>query len=304
MGVLASTPRERLSWVEDNCRRAERVRYDRINTGINILVSLLCCFLTGFNILFFALTFILCDIALTLVDTYLFSVTPNRIANYNIEEMQEYVKKLEKKYNKYSSDFKNKSKDICRKCNLYHSYDNTCWGGTDECMTYTMYAKYKSLYTNAKDRLDKMVEEKKKEIALKDDRKSVVYTNKIEYFQNLKIKIDVFMKEKDMKFLKTLSVELKELLGILEKKPYGASMISNSMYVYLDELVNVLNELSTLDSENKDEYLAKVEKITLALKNEIADVSRRISDSDEHSIDISIRTLMRELVEEEEDTNV
>lgn len=300
MSFLSNTLQSRADWVEDNCRYVEKKHYELWNNVINSFVASFSAVFTRFNLVYFVIAFILCDILLTFVDAYLFYFRPKRISEYGIEELEKYVKKLEVKYNKYAKEYDEKRKKTCEKCKYFSNYERLCQGSVNECSLHTNYMKYKRLYSEEKSRLDKMVEEKKKEIAVSDNRKSILYTDKLEYFKTLKIKIDVFLNDKNMKFLKSLSTEIKNLLDILEKKPFGVSMISGTLYIYLDELINVLNSLKELDSENKEDYLKQIEKITKALQEEIFSVSKRISESEEHSIDISIRTLMKELVEEDD----
>lgn len=275
-----------------------------VNIFINSMFGSFILWNTHFNLIVFGISFIVFDMFLGCVDNYIFNIRPHSIENWSVEKLQKYVDKLKNKLDISTEKYSKFSIDNCRDCRFYNSYREYCTAGTRMCFCYSDVLYLKRQYEKYKKILDKKLETVAEEMAVSDTRKSEDFTDKLDYIRSLRAKIEVYVKKNDFRFLKSVLKSLTELIKILEKKPIGVSLVPNTVYIYLDELVLILNQLTELESENREEYIEKVDKISTALSDNIQQLTKRITESEENSIDISIKTLMKELVSDSKEENL
>lgn len=113
-------------------------------------------------------------------------------------------------------------------------------------------------------------------------------------------KLHYFITKHNMKFLNPIYGSVFRLIVTLEKKPFGYEMVSNTTYIHLDELQNVLTKMTGFDETQREKYESDVNKIANALSQSIERLSERISKVETESVEVSIAVLMKELVDEGE----
>ena len=77
----------------------------------------------------------------------------------------------------------------------------------------------------------------------------------------------------------------------------GYSLISSNLYLYLDELQNILNKWGELSEEQKQKYESDVKKISVALSKNIDELNSRISKLETEDLEVSISVLLKELTD-------
>jgi hypothetical protein len=142
---------------------------------------------------------------------------------------------------------------------------------------------------------------KVKEAEIKTDKKkSRDYTDKKDYLIQMRDKLQYFKTKHGMNFLESIYDSVFKLIDILEKKPFGYEMVPNKTYIHLDELQNILTQMSGFDDKQRSVYEQDIDKISNALSQDIERLVERISKSETESVEVSIAVLMKELIDEGE----
>ena len=107
-----------------------------------------------------------------------------------------------------------------------------------------------------------------------------------------------------MSFLSPILKSMNTLIATLDKKPMGYGLIPNTLYIYLDELQNILERLIGLEDEKRERYIKDIEKISTALSENIETLIDRITKLETEDIEVSITVLLNELTRNEDGNNV
>ena len=281
------------------------------NTFLNIIFCLIVLWsldfqiFSGWNIVILGISFVLFDIVVGFIDNFLFHIKPNLKVRRleDINELQKYVKFLEEKYNDTAKKAEKHFKEECAHCDYRHWYDSLnrygC-GISSKCLTIKEFEYWKDLYKTYKKKLDDMLEEIETQKAVDNTKVSAEYQNKVDYFKDLKKKYSHYMKNEKYGDLKSVVKSLKKLIALLEKKPMGLSFIPNTVYIYLDELQSIFTTLEGLDEEKQNRYSEMVNKISVALSDNIERINKRIDEYEVGDLEVSLNVLYQELVKEEE----
>ena len=85
------------------------------------------------------------------------------------------------------------------------------------------------------------------------------------------------------------------------EKEVGFTLISNTFYIYLDELQGILEKFFSLNKGQKEEYFGKVEKLSELIEDHISSLVKRIEKLEVEDLDINIDVLLSELERKVED---
>lgn len=278
-------------------------KVQKLNNVINFIVPIFVFWIFGFNLIAFAISFIVFDIILCFVDQMTYVILPyHRSKNMSLDAVQKRIDELKKEKDKISKDLTEFRKTECRECR-YHYYDN-CTDCKDvrlavsEIRTLNQFIKSEEAYLNKE--LEKI---KEKEVEA-NNKTSKDYSDKKQYLIDIRDKLKYYKTKKNMEFLAPILKSIKVLISTLEKKPIGYTLVSNTLYIYLDELQKILEKLISLDDEKKEIYLRDIEKISIALSENINNLINRISKLETEDIEVSITVLLNELNREGEEKNV
>ena len=108
----------------------------------------------------------------------------------------------------------------------------------------------------------------------------------------------------DVEFLKPVHKALKLLISTLSEKEIGFSLISNTFYIYLDELQGILEKFFSLNKRQKDEYISKIEKLSELIEEHISSLVKRIEKLEIEDFDVNIDVLLSELERKVDEDNV
>ena len=239
----------------------------------------------------------------------------------DITYLTNYVSKLEEK--------KNDPKRVqmfnshCKGCyNLEKNSDGTyyCYR-RNRCNNYGPIWHDVDLYNDYAKKLKNKQEEMAVEAAKKSTKRSAEYDDKLQYFDTMILKIDDFAahmkvkvskKDEDVAPEPTPTNELKNSLRgivkslkvvkkILVEKPESLVVVSRNLYVYLDELQLILNKFSELSAEMQIQYIEDIQKVCVALNENIQHTIKRLRSFDTEKLEVSLDTLLKELVKENEE---
>lgn len=292
-----------------------------INLFLNCLFCLFMCyviqfkFFTGFNAVILGVSYIFFDIIMGLIDNYICNIKPYNDEQRNTSDLikyQKYVKRLEKDLNKSLEVAKRKSISKCRNCRSrdysfetisdYEYINRTCeYSLTNEnCCVWLRDLFFKrELFKKHNHILQNKLQEEENKKVVENNQVSSDYNDKLQYFKDLKQKYGIYVKNQKFAYLQPVVVSLKKLIKLIEKKPIGLTFIPNTVYIYLDELQNVISTLNTLDAEKQNRYTEKIEKISKALSDNIEEINRRIDNYEVGDIEVSLDVLYSELVKED-----
>lgn len=311
--VFGVSENERESNAEDILSPTLYNFHKKANTFINIGLCLIVLWILdfqifkGWNFAIIAGAFILFDMMITVIDNYFFHIKPyyQKKRLDDINKLQNYVSDLEKKYRKSKDKANDYLKNHCKGCDYrnWNDYRNIYYCGHSEqykCSILKNADYWESRYKKYKAILDKRLEEIEEKQVIENTKVSSEYQNKIDYFKDLNKKYSHYMKNEKYSDLKVVVKSLEKLIALLEKKPIGLSFIPNTTYIYLDELQEVFNTLEGLDEEKQKRYSTMVNKISVALSENIEKINRRIDEYEVGDLEVSLNVLYQELVKEGE----
>lgn len=295
MSLFNVSELERETIAKENYPKSVLKKHERINILVNFIVAFFVCWVFDRNILFVGISFIVFDMVLGFIDNIIFNIIPKRHDNMSLEERQKYVEKLDKKCETLKNGLKEFYKRNCSNCSEF--YDDNCVS-YHPCVEVMDFKFWKNRYKEEKKKLDVQLKSAMEEKVVNENKQSKDYSDKLEYFKDMKTLLSVFISKKDMVFLLPIKKSISGLLKVLDKKPIGYTMIPNTLYIYLDELSSILNKLVTIDSEKKDVYLKQIEKIAEELSASIESLNKRIQNFEEEDIEVGLNVLLQELVRE------
>ena len=297
--------REEFLQMHMDCRKEKILSI--INIAINIAVPIAIFFLFGFNLIAFAISFILLDIVLNLFEQFTFVTFPYlRSKTLSTNSIKHRIEKIENKVKKIEERIRKLRKRYCNVCDYTYSYMREDY---TSCKLMKALYQRKLIYMVAIERekgfLDAQEEEQTKKEIISDERKSKDFDNKIEYLSATKKKIGYFIKNKELTCLSPINESLKKLIKILKTKPNGINFVPSSTYLYLDELQKILEKMTSMDKEKQDKYLSDIQKISDAMSNNLQLLIDKIDKVETEDIDVSITVLLQELTKgQEEKTDV
>ncbi len=311
---------EQLEWeyLSENTRKI----FDIISLVLSILAGIASFLLIDYGLLILVLPGVVLDISLTIARMVVGQWLINH--EYKLENdltyLGDYVCKLEAKFK--SADVQNYFTKNCRGCYNSEQRSDGTWRcyRSSRCDGYCKYFGVQDKYL----KYSKMLEEKQKaaavELAKKSTKKSAEYDDKLKYFETMILKINDFASTVKVKVsrknaeettpdpqaklrgsLKTIVKSLQKVQKILGEKPESLVVVSRNLYVYLDELQLILNKFAELSPDMQIQYIDEIEKVCVALNDNINHTIRRLENYDTEKLEISLETLLKELVKENEE---
>lgn len=277
-----------------------------LNIGLNLIVCAFCSYFLEYNILKIAVCFIIFDIICGFIDTLVCHIYPYYKQNLSLSQKEKELKKVENKFKYYQEKIDDYRNENCNDCHYFNKYIDSSYNhcsANNPCtleLTFRFYRdKLKELKKEIESEKSK-IEEEQIELVNKT-KNSKDYSDKAEYFKDKRDVLKLYINKKDMPFLIPILKVLNELNRLLEKKPIGYSLIPNTLYIYLDELVNIISKWSTLDKTRKEMYLESIEKVSKALTENIESLKERINNFEEEDIEVGLNVLLSELIKEKEE---
>lgn len=275
----------------------------KINDVINFVAPILVFWAFGLNLIAFAISFIIFDIVLCFIDQMTYVIIPyNRTKNMSLDDVKKRIDSLKKEKQEISEELDNFRKKVCNECR-YHYYDN-CTDCRDVKLAISEIRTLNDFIKSEENYLNKELEKIKEKEVEANNKTSKDYSDKKQYLIDIRDKLKYYKNKKNMTFLEPVLRSVKLLISTLDKKPMGYALVSNTLYIYLDELQKILEKLTSLDETKKDVYIKDIEKISVALSENINSLINRISKLETEDIEVSITVLLNELTREGEEKNV
>lgn len=273
-----------------------------LNIFLNIFVAYSVFQIFKFNFIAWAVSFILFDILFTLLDyCFVFIIPKLKFYILGQKGIQKYISDLEKEIAKVRGNLCSNSPcgHHCEKLQNYWCRDD------EECTMYIYFswlAKVKRLlevYNN-----NKLEELKKIEIEAEETKKinelDKKYIDMLNFYKSVEDKISKYSKNLDWESLKKMKKTISELIKLLKKKSIGFKLIPNSLNIYLNEFLEVIEKVSNLEGKSLKDYKNKLLKIADALNEDVAELNERIRTFEVNDIDVTLKVLYDELVDDEE----
>lgn len=298
---LSSEDREEIAFnisTPTNLKKAEKW-----NTAINIIVPIITFLIFDLNIIAFGISFILTDLILCFADQMIYVKIPyTRNQKMSLDDVQKRIDKLKKKKDDLSAELEKFRDKECRECRYY--YYNSCTDCRSVKIAVNEIRILNDFIVQEEEYLKSELEKIKEKEIETNNKKSKDYSNKKQYLIDIRDKLKYYKSKKGMDFLAPTLKSVKTLISTLDKKPVGYNLISNTLYIYLDELQNILGRLETLEDSKREKYVADIEKISVALSENIDNLINRITKLETEDLEVSITVLLNELNRKEDEDNV
>lgn len=298
---------EKGNFITNNLSCSEIKKHKKYNDILNVIAPILALVIldfdifTSYKIIWLAIIYIVFDIFMIMLDNFLFNIYPYKqsIKLQDITKRQEYVQRLQIKFEKIQKEFLSFRQRECSNCYHYLSRSKRC-DSQNKCSIWKDYEFYQKKLDKEKKILEAEFEKIEQASIETNNKISNEYDNKLEYFKDLEKKYSFYAASKELDILLPIVKSLNELLEILNKKPNVIVLIPNNIYLYLDELQKVIIKLGSLNEEQKSRYYTMISEISKALGKNIEDLNRRIDKTETEDIEISLNVLYSELVNKEE----
>ena len=272
----------------------------------NVLCNIICaCFVFNmfkFNFIAWAISFVVFDIVATVLDyCFVFTIPKLKFYLLGLKGIQKYIDNLESEISKVRSNLCSNS-PCGRHCEKLQNY----WCRDDEeCSMYIYFSwltKVKHLleiYNKTRleeiKKIEKEAEETKRISEL--DKK---FVDMLEFYENVKLRVSKYSESMKLESLKKMEKTVSELIILLREKTIGFKLIPNSLNIYLTEFLDVVEKVSNLDSKASKEYKNKLMKIANALSEDVNELNERIRTFEVNDIDVTLKVLYDELVDDDE----
>lgn len=298
---------EKGNFITNNLSCSEIKKHKKYNDILNVIAPIVALVIldfdifTSYKIIWLAIIYIVFDIFMIMLDNFLFNIYPYKqsIKLQDITKRQEYVQRLQIKFEKIQKEFLSFRQRECSNCYHYLSRSKRC-DSQNKCSIWKDYEFYQKKLDKEKKILEAEFEKIEQASIETNNKISNEYDNKLEYFKDLEKKYSFYAASKELDILLPIVKSLNELLEILNKKPNVIVLIPNNIYLYLDELQKVIIKLDSLNEEQKSRYYTMISEISKALGKNIEDLNRRIDKTETEDIEISLNVLYSELVNKEE----
>jgi hypothetical protein len=261
-----------------------------INWLINICIPLVLLYFFGFDLIVLACAFVLADIALMTFDQLVFVTIPH------IKTTSAKLRRAQKRLDKILTKRDELNKQIAKieMLNCNHLCNRRC----NSCKLTSLKANRRVLNRFISDEqayINKELAAAKETAIKQDDSRSDDYSNKMNYLLTIKESLDYFVETKAMDFLIPIQQDMQMLIETLNKKQMGHAIVSSKIYIYLDELKNILDKLADLSIDQQYKYVPDIKRIADALSKTLDALITKINTLETEDIEISIAVLLQEL---------
>lgn len=303
--ILKASSEDRKELAGQLCTKGFLQKVEKGNTLINIAVPAGIFALCGFDLVALAAGFIITDVVLCCIDNEVFVKGPYRKAKkMSLEDVESNIEKMKLEKDSITKKIAHLRDKYCDNC---HSYSGSRYSCTDCSEMRNLHSDLSKLQSFI-DREENYLRIEKGKIRDKEiesnNKKSEDYRNKLQYFMDVKDRLKYFIDKQDVEFLKPVHKAMKKLVDVLSEKEIGFSLISNTFYIYLDELQGILEKFFSLNKGQKEEYLGKIEKLSELIEDHISSLVKRIEKMEVEDLDINIDVLLSELERKVEEDNV
>lgn len=240
---------------------------------INFILAVVACYITNLDLFWFVVCFVLTDIVLLFIDYVVFS-RRKRCSIKDILKQKQYVDKLKSEYDR----------------GYEITVNNVDTGTTSTQRAFDLFYENivkENQYLETLENQVLMAEAKSNTKLSKD------YEDKQKYIKDVCKRFDIL--SSDFACAGSLSMSLKKLSEVLETKPAALQQIPYKVYMYLDELQKVANQILGLDSDNRDYYVAKMEDVAKLLDSQINDCIEAVNNFEAKDIEVTLNVLLSEL---------
>lgn len=240
---------------------------------LNVLLAIGSYALVGFDLLGLSICFVSSDIVLCLFDRLLLS-GKKECSISDVLKQKNYVDKLNK--------------------DLDFAYLKTLRSVSgDEPATSIALDWFNSRVQRERQHL-KMLEQQALEVKPKEDTKlSKDYEDKMAYITDVCDRLEDL--QRVFIYMAGLTESLESLSELLKAKPAALGQVPYKMYVYLDELQKVANQILDIDTDNKEYYKDQLQKVTKLLQEQVEEYISAVKRYDERDIEVSLNVLLSEL---------
>ena len=303
--ILKTSSEDRKELAGQMCTKGFLDKINKGNTLINIAVPAGIFALCGFDLVALAAGFIITDVVLCCIDTEVFVKAPYRKARkMSLEDVESNVEKMKLEKDSITKRISYLRDKYCDECHSYSGSRYSCTDCSEMANLHNDLSKLQSFIDKEEHylRLEKgKIRDKEIE---NNNKKSAEYQNKLQYFEDVKDRLKYFIDKQDVEFLKPVHKAMKKLIETLSEKEVGFTLISNTFYIYLDELQGILEKFFSLNKGQKEEYFGKVEKLSELIEDHISSLVKRIDKLEVEDLDINIDVLLSELERKVEDEDV
>ncbi len=283
------TPSERESVVEEIATPDTISNIAMVSLLLNIFVPATIAVCTEWNLWIFVISFIIFDLIMCTIDWLIFFAIPHwKTTKVTLEEAQQRVALYEEKRDKLLKKMMENAHcdGECHKC----------WRTRCNHFEQSGLRIYNTFIKEEKKYIDeelKKIEVKKAESEV--NKQSKDFADKKEYLQSASLRIKVLIENDKMDFLKPTYDAVEDLRTTLDKKPIGYTMVSDMLYIYMDELLKIVARLGELEEEQVNKYMPDVQKISQYLSRHVNEIEDRIIKLETDDIEVGIAVLLKEL---------
>jgi hypothetical protein len=266
---------------------------NRLNIVINTIAlsaALIAFEYAKFNLVVFAALFILTDACLLLTDHLVFIVIPHwKTMHCSLKSAQKRLDRVVQKRD-----------DVTDAISQYEQEHRYAYRDKDYQILLDRKAVMNRFIHDEEKWIDSELEKIKEQEIKTEKRQSKDYTDKKEYLDDIREKLDYYVHKQSVVILLPVLESVDLLLDTVSKKPIGYGLISSTLYIYLDELSSIVDKLIALDKGQQEEYVKDVTDIAIALSDNINTLIERIKNLETEDIEVGIAVLLRELTRKEE----
>lgn len=249
-----------------------------ISLILNIIAAIATYFIFGFNIIAFAIAFVITDIVLVNIGWFGFHLFPY------IETKRLGVVGAQKRINKLK-----KQREI-----LFKKEEN-CMDFNERRALINKIENIEEYISIEQKFIDKENTKSTKQKIKKDNKINKDFDDKIEYFEDYKTKLKFYIEEKGITELKPVRISVIKLTKTLQGRPIGVSMIPETIYIYLDELQTIAEKLTGLSENYTEKYSENIKRVSLLLQENITELIEKIDRCETNDIEIGLNVLLQEL---------
>ena len=284
---------------------------DKVEIIWTILTSLvpIYFFLTHKPFWLYFVAFILLDALGVFFNYVFFKWLPNLFPlDDSIEGQQKYcnqlLKSLKRNTQRIEKSLQFKKCNHCRYLYLEKQDENgiNVYGHNSNCCEsikdYLYYIKrVRETLREENEKLETMLAELKKQ-----EKKNQKQEDKEKYRTDVKegqlqsyISVLSNLKDLNIKRVNTLIENISSLLDVLNTRPEVTKYVPETLYIYLNELSQILEKYSGFDNNLQKEYKPKIQSIVDELNRIISELSKKLLDIDLEDFDVSLDVLYRDL---------
>ena len=291
-----TSSKERKLLAQKNCTPSFLSNISKANTALNIAIPLGIFALCDFNLIALGVGFVATDAVLSALDNLVFVVNPYKESKkMTVEKSEKRIESLKKELEEKEKKIESLRNKYCQSCYDYRYSRNSCTACHTMARLVSDVKQLNKFLTDEEEYINEEQKKAKETLVATSTGKSVDYSDKMEYFELMRDKIEYFVEEKSLKFLNPLKKSMSNLISILKEREVGFTLIPRTLYIYLDELQDIMEKYSTFESDNKETYKSSVKKVASELSEVISNLINRIKNYEVEDFEVNVSVLLKDL---------